>query len=104
MSRWNHDAEALAVMLPWLRSRGYQVVDLLSEKSQYGHDAHSSAQPGRYASLATSFTEHPKHLPIGAVLLFLYTAGTPPSAPTAAHWLDPFRTTGAAPFSSLVVT
>lgn len=32
LSRWNHDTEALAVTLSWLRSRGYQVVDLLSEK------------------------------------------------------------------------
>ena len=32
VSRWNHDAEALGVMLPWLRSWGYHVVDLLSGK------------------------------------------------------------------------
>ncbi|MDP3061644.1 MAG: DUF58 domain-containing protein [Chloroflexota bacterium] len=32
ISRWNHDAEALAVILPWLRGRGYRVVDLLAEE------------------------------------------------------------------------
>jgi hypothetical protein len=32
ISQWNHDAEALAVVLPRLRGQGYAVLDLLAER------------------------------------------------------------------------
>ena len=31
ISRWNHDGEALAVELPWLRRQKYRVLDVLAE-------------------------------------------------------------------------
>jgi len=36
ISHWNHDAEALAVALSWLRRRGYRVVDLHAEEAPAG--------------------------------------------------------------------
>jgi hypothetical protein len=35
ISQWNHDAEALAILLPHLQQRGYRVLDLRGGNGRY---------------------------------------------------------------------